>query len=62
MDVEQLLSLAGSVCGNEVWEDIIPYLRSERRANSNIASDKVLRDAITTAEIRLLIYNKEVAE
>ena len=62
MDAEGLLSLAGSVCGNDVWEDIIPYLRNERKANNNIATDKVFDKAITIAKLRYEIYREEVAE
>jgi hypothetical protein len=56
MDVEGLLSFAGSVCGNEVWEEIIPYLKNERAANNNIAEDAVFSKAIDTAQLRLTIY------
>jgi len=59
MDPEQLISFAESVCGNQLWEEIIPFLKSERK-NNYLADIKVFDIAIDIANIRLAIYEQQV--
>ena len=57
---EELIEFAENVCGYGLWEEIIPYLEFERKANKNVMMNSVYAEAIQICNDKLSKYREEV--